>query len=471
MRTECIEVQLEFQGVGRRRLEGAFDGGHLSSDGGALLLRETDLRLGLTQRLAQCFTDLRRQDLIEHSVLELVRQRVYGLALGYEDLNDHDDLMRDPLLALSVGKDDPEGGARRRRQDRGRALAAHSTLNRLELTPQDASPDSRYKKVVHHPEKIEELFVALFLDAYEQAPEEITLDFDATDDPVHGEQEGRFYHGYYGEYCYLPLYVFCGRHLLAAKLRTADKDASDGAMELLAFLAQRIRARWPEVRIVVRADSGFCRDELMNWCENNEVKYVLGLAKNVRLLRQIGNELVQARGQYQQTQQAARVFTQFLWTTRESWSRKRRVIAKAEHLEKGANPRFIVTNLTEGYAGPRALYEELYCARGEAENRIKEQQLDLFADRTSTHTFRANQLRLWFSSLGYALVCAMRRTALHGTELAQATCGTIRNKLLKIGAHVRITVRRIRIHFASACPYQEIFRHALASLTRIPLRR
>jgi len=470
MNTECTTEQLEFQGLGRRRVEAAFDGGHLSSDGGVLLLREVDARLGLTERFARCFTDFRNPDAIEHRVLELARQRVYGLALGYEDLNDHDDLMRDPLLALALGKRDLEGRNRHRKQDKGKALASSSTLNRIELTPPDATGKSRYKKVVYHPQEIQELLIAVFLESFEQTPEELVLDFDATDDPLHGSQEGRFFHGYYGCYCYLPLYVTCGEHLLVAKLRTANRDASEGSKEVLAYLVSRIRQRWPKVRILVRGDSGFAREELMRWCEEHAVHYVLGLAKNVRLLRKIGKELVQARHRYEETKHATRVFTHFGYCTRESWSRSRRVIAKAEHLEKGANPRFIVTNLDEDYASPQSLYEKTYCARGDMENRIKEQQLDLFADRTSAGTFRANQLRLWFSSLAYVLVSALRRIALNGTRMATATCGTIRLKLLKIGARIALSVRRIRVHLASACPYQDVFRQACHNLLHYPLR-
>lgn len=470
MKTECTSAQLEFQGLGRRKVQAAFDGGHLSTDGGALLLRETDARLGVTKRLAECFTDHREQDAVEHSVLELVRQRVYGLSLGYEDLNDHNDLKWDPLLALALDKRDLEGKSRHRRSDRGKVLASASTLNRLELTPADAGTHSRYKKVIYHPEQIEELLVDVFLDSFKKAPKEIVLDFDATDDPLHGNQEGRFFHGYYKCYCYLPLYVTCGDHLLVAKLRTSNRDASDGSTEVLAFLVERIRQRWPRVRIIVRGDSGFAREALMAWCEQNAVFYVLGLAKNSRLLQKLGNELVQARQEYEQTGQAARVFAQFWYRTRKTWSRPRRVVGKAEHLPKGTNPRFIVTNLPEEHACPKALYEEVYCARGDMENRIKEQQLDLFADRTSSHTMRANQLRLWFSSFAYVLVSAVRRLALRGTRMAKATSGTIRLKLFKIGAHITLSVRRVLIHLASACPYQDVFCQAWQNLQLIPLR-
>lgn len=468
--TECTSVQLEFQGVGRRAVSVAFDGGHVSSDGGAVLLRATDERLGLLERFAACFTDHRKSELIEHSLLSLLRQRVYGLAQGYEDLNDHDDLMRDPLMALLSGKRDVEGQGRRRAADQGKALASSSTLNRLELTPADADRASRYKKVVYHPERIEDLFVDIFLEAHGEAPKEIVLDFDATDDPVHGEQEGRFFHGYYRQYCFMPLYVTCGEHLLAAKLRTANRDASAGTCEVLEHLVTRIRARWPETRIVLRADSGFARDAIMAWCEANDVRYVLGLAKNERLRAAIRTQQYEARCAYQETGKAARVFTEFPYRTRNSWSARRRVIAKAEHLAKGANPRFIVTNLPGSEVRSRELYEDVYCARGEMENRIKEQQLDLFADRTSAHTLRANQLRLWFSSMAYLLFSALRRIGLRHTAMAKATCGSIRLKLLKIGARVTVSVRRFLIHLASACPYKEVFHTALAHLCAYPMR-
>jgi hypothetical protein len=350
-------------------------------------------------------------------------------------------------------------------------MASSSTLNRLELTPLGANAQSRYKKIVHHPEKLEEFFVDVFLDSFQRAPKEIVLDFDATDDPVHGGQQGKFFHGYYRCYCYLPLYVTCGDHLLVAKLRTSNRDAADGSTEVLSYLVERIRKRWPKVRIIVRSDSGFARDGFMAWCESHGVYYLIGLARNPRLLQKIGNELVQARDLHEQTGHATRVFAQFIYRTRKSWTRPRRVIAKAEHLRKGANPRFILTNLPEDYAGPKTLYEKHYCARGDMENRIKEQQLDLFADRTSTHSFRANQLRLWFASAAYVLMSALRRVGLKGTRLANATCGTIRLKLLKIGAHLKISVRRIRLHFTSACPYQDVFQHACDNLQHYPLRR
>jgi hypothetical protein len=467
MATQCTLNQLEFQGCGKRAVVADFDGGHISSDGGVLLLRETDRRLDVTRRFAQCFTDHRRPDAIEHRVDDLVRQRVYALALGYEDVNDHDTLRQDPLLALAAGKQDVEGRTRRRRQDRGKALAGKSTLNRLE---QAASPTHRYWKIAHDGAAIEEVFMTVFLESYKQAPREIILDFDATDDPLYGQQEGRFFHGYYRNYCYLPLYVFCGEHLLLSRLRTSNRDASDGAEEALVWLVERIRRRWPHTRIIVRADSGFAREGLFSRCEELGIFYVIGLAKNSRLIAEIELELAQAEAGCRQSGQAHRVFKTFRYQTRDSWTRERQVIAKAEHLPLGANPRFIVTNLPETYATSRDLYEKTYCARGDMENRIKEQQLDLFADRTSATAFRANQLRLWLSGLAYVLIAAVRRIALKRTRLARASCGSIRLWLLKIGALVRVSVRRVRIQLASTCPYQDVFRAACARIQRRPLR-
>jgi len=449
----------------------AFDAPRISSDGGALLLGELDRKLGLSERFGQCFVDRRDQRYVEHTVLALVRQRLLGLALGYEDLNDHDELSKDPLLAVCAGSPDPHGQTRKRARDKGRALAGKSTLNRLELCPEKDAEAPRYHKPTVEANKVEDLFVAAFLTAHAQAPEEVVLDFDATDDPVHGHPEGRFFHGYYDGYCYLPLYVFCGDHLRVAKLRTADRDAADGAVEELQRLVARLRQAWPEVRIVVRADSGFAREALMAACEAHaEVYYVLGLAKNARLLKRAGKELVQAQEAFAKGGRTARVFAQFSYRTRQSWSRERRVVAKAEWLAKGANPRFIVTNLPEDYAAPQALYEDVYCARGEMENRIKEPQLDLFADRTSAATLNANQLRLWFASLAYVLVSALRRVALAGTRLSKATCGTIRLKLFKVGALVKVSVRRVAVSLSRACPHRDVFEAAWARLQAYPRR-
>ena len=466
MTTECNAASFDFQPLGGRAVTARFDGGAITSDAGGLLLREVEVHTGILRQFAACFTDHRDPDQIEHTVEELLAQRVYGLALGYEDLNDHDALRYDPLLAVLVGKSDPLGQDRLRPTDRGKALAGKSTLNRLELTPVGAGADSRYKKIVARHRDLEELFPALFLQQHAQPPAEIVLDFDATDDPLHGHQSGRFFHGYYDSYCYLPLYVFCGEHLLCAKLRPADIDGSAGACKVLQRLVAQIRQAWPEVRIIVRGDSGFCREPLMRWCEDHGVDYVFGLAKNGRLTRVLGRELHEAEVRFRETNQPARVFKDFTYCTRKSWSRPRRVIGKAEHLAKGSNPRFVVTSLSAERYEARPLYEDLYCARGEMENRIKEQQLCLFADRTSCGTMRANQLRLWLSSVAYTLLVALRQRGLVGTELAHARCDTIRLKLLKLGAVVRITVRRVWLSLAESCPYQAVFARVFENLAR-----
>jgi hypothetical protein len=464
MQTQCTQQTFEFLALGRREVVARFDGGPITSDAGGLLLREVEERTGIIRQLADCFTDYRDEDRLEHSVEELLRQRIFGLALGYEDLNDHDQLRYDPLMATLVGKRDPTGGDRLRKRDRGKALAGRNTLNRLELTPRRADKKSRYKKIVADAGQIESFFVDVFLQLHRKPPKRIVLDFDATDDPVHGDQLGKFFHGYYGNYCFLPLYIFCGDHLLASKLRPADIDAAAGSVKQLARIVEQIRRRWPDVEIVVRGDSGFCRENLMAWCENNGVDYILGLAKNKRLGRILGKELHQAKQQFEATGQAARVFKDFTYCTRKSWSRSRRVIGKAEHLRKGANPRFVVTSLAAEQFDARTLYEDEYCARGEMENRIKEQQLYLFADRTSASSMRANQLRLWFSSVAYTLLQVIRDFGLTGTELARARCDTIRLKLLKIGALVRVTVRRIYLSMAESYPYEALFATVYANL-------
>ena len=394
----------------------AFDGGVITSDAGALLLGGADRAIDLVSRLATCFTDRRLREAVEHDVQTLVLQRVFGLALGYEDLNDHDALRHDPMMAVLAGK------LAARRADCA-PVAGKSTLNRLERSR--ASP-TRYHKIAHDPQAIEALLVDLFLEAHRKPQKEIVLDLDATDDPVHGDQEGRFFHGYYGGYCYLPLYVFCGRHLLAAKLRRANIDASAGALEEVARIVGAIRARWPHVRILLRADSGFAREPLMAWCEANGIDYVIGLARNTRLAAEIAVEMIQAEAEAERTRAPARRFKDFCYATQDSWSRRRRVVGKAEWTHGKANPRFVVTSLSKARIGARDLYERLYCARGEMENRLKECQGELFADRTSTATMGANQLRLWFASFAYVLMCALRRIGLPHTELATATCGTIR---------------------------------------------
>jgi hypothetical protein len=465
---------MDFQGLGGRRVEADFGGGHVTSDGGVLLLREVDLALNICGRFAQCFSDYRDRRFVEHSVVSLLRQRVMGLCLGYEDLNDHDALRVDPLLAAACGKTDAEGKHRARTRDKGRALAGHSTLDRIELAREAVdyiNPTKRYYKIVHHPEQVEALFVTLFLESHAKPPAEIVLDFDPTDIVLHGEQEGRFFHGYYGNYCYLPLYVFCGDHLLVAQLRTSNRDASDGALEVMTRLVTRIRAAWPEVRIVMRGDSAFAREGLMRYCEETpNVYYVFGLAKNKRLKRAVLTQLVQAKTLFEQSGHASRVYTEFRYRTLDTWSRTRRVVAKAEWMDKGPNPRFVVTNLRSYEVRSKELYEVRYCARGDMENRIKEQQLDLFADRTSSQFFRANQLRVWLSAIAYVLMSALRRTALVNTRLAKATCQSIRLKLLKIGARVVISVRRIVVHLASACPARTEFIQAWNAIRHYPLR-
>ena len=360
-----------------------------------------------------------------------------------------------------MGKADPTGSDRRLEQDRGKPLAGKSTLNRLEW---GTAKQDRYRKISLDTAAVDGFFVDTFLAAYPQAPAEIVLDLDATDDPLHGEQEGRFFHGYYGGYCYLPLYIFCGSHLLCARLRESNVDASFGAVDELERIVDRVRQSWPEVRIIVRGDSGFAREELMSWCESQGVDFVLGLARNARLQRALGGELRQARAMFEESGEAARVFKDFIYQTRKSWSRQRRVVGKAEHLSKGANPRFIVTSLSSEKWEASVLYEKLYCARGEMENRIKEQQLCLFADRTSTHHLSSNQVRLWFSSVAYVLLNELRRLGLVGTDLAQARCDTLRTKLLKIGAQVKVTVRRVWVHLASSYPYAALFVQVLGQL-------
>lgn len=477
MMTECNEQPMLFQVHGRRQVAAEFDGGRISSDGGAVLLRELELKQSIVKEFAKCFRDYRDPDAIEFRVEELVKQRVFGIALGYEDLNDHDRLRVDPLLAVLCGRADPKGEDRRCEEDKGKPLAGKSTLNRLELYNGGAERDGKYKKIEAKEEQIEEFFVTHFLRMHREVPWRIYLDLDVTDDRVHGDQEGKHFHGHYDDYCYLPLYIFSGDYLLCAKLRTADKEAAHGALDEIKRIVGQIRKRWPKTEIVLRGDSGFCRDEIMTWAEQQEgVYYIFGLAKNSRLLEQIGKQMEQAQVRYEVTGRASRVFTEFRYSTLKTWSCERRVIAKAEHLAQGANPRFVVTSLPYfdvdwkddvTMLDAKYLYEQVYCARGEMENRIKEQQLDLFADRTSTHWLKSNQLRLWLASVSYVLLNEVRRIGLEGTKLARAYCGTIREKLLKIGARIWISVRRIKISLSSAYPEQELFRLVWQRLTTL----
>lgn len=471
MTTECNQASFEFHGLNQRKVIAKFDGGNITSDAGILLLREVEKRTGIIAGFAECFTDHRDPEAIEHTVRELLGQRIYGLDLGYEDLNDHDQLRLDPMLAVAVEKADPLGENRRKVSDRGKALAGKSTLNRLELTKADATSQERYKKIVMHEEKIDRWMVQVFIDAHASVPDEIVLDLDATDDPIHGNQEGRFYHGYYGNYCYLPLYIFSGEHLLCARLRRSNIDGAEGAVEELKRIVGQIHQAWPEVKIIIRADSGFCRDDLLSWCEQaNRIDYVIGFAKNVRLNQEIAEEMKHAEMQFKETGKPARVFKDFRYQTRDSWTRERRVVGKAEFMDKGANPRYVVTSLNPERMDARTLYEDFYCARGDMENRIKEQQLDMFADRTSAATMRANQLRLYLSSAAYMLMHALRRLGLKNTDLARAQCQTIRLKLLKIGAQIRVTVRNIWISLAGAYPYFHVFAEVIRNLQAVPLR-
>jgi len=449
---ECNGEQLSFQGVGGRQIVARFDGGQLSSDGGGLLLREVERRTGFLSQFAACFRDYRNPLLVEHTVESLIRQRVIGLALGYEDLNDHDQLRHDPLIATLVEKADPR-----------RTLAGKSTLNRLELTPEGNGED-RYKRIVYDPAAIDRFMVSTFLQSYEQAPERIVLDLDTTDDEIHGGQEGRFFHGYYGSYCYLPLYVFSGEHLLCARLRQANVGPAEGTVEEIERIVSQIREQWPNVKIMIRADSAFSRDDIMSWCEKHGVDYVLGLARNARLERAITSEMEQARVESERTASPYRSYKDFQYQTLESWTRERRVVAKVEYLVDKPNARFVVTSLPIEELEAQPIYENDYCGRGDMENRIKEQKTFLFSDRTSAATMRANQLRLWFSSVAYLLMSALRRLGLKGTDLAKAQCDTIRLKLFKIGARITITTRKIWISLSSSYPLASLFARVCSNL-------
>jgi hypothetical protein len=449
--TKCTQTQFGFQAHFSRQVTGHFDGSTMTSDAGGLLLRETDRRLKLLPRLAQCFLDGRDPSRIQHSVAEMISQRVSALALGYEDVNDHEQLRHDPILKLLAGQQDLE-----------QPLSGKSTLNRLELGT--GTPD-RYKKITFWKQGIDELLVDVFVEAHTSAPEEIVLDVVTTDVALHGNQEGRFFHGYYDHYCYLPLYIFSGEHLLCARLRCADIDASAGSLAEIQRIIEQLRIHWPQVRITLRGDSGFCRDELMSWCEGHGVDYVFGFARNQRLHAMVADALLQAAQQWEQTQQPARVFVEFSYQTLSgSWSRARRVVAKAEHIDGKENPRYVVTSLPAAAWPAQRLYEELYCARGEMENRIKE-QFTLFADRVSAESIRANQLRLYLSAMAYVLVCGLRRLGLKATELATAQAATIRLRLLKIGAQVCVTVRRVWISLPRSYPWPDMFERVHRALT------
>jgi hypothetical protein len=451
--TDCIQSGFAFEACGKREIVARFDGGTISSDGGAFLLRQTDQRLHLLPRLAECFLDGRNQEQVEHSIVEMLSQRIYGLALGYEDINDHEQLRKDPVFGILAG-----------RQELEEPLAGKSTLNRMEL---GAGTKDRYKKITFWKDAIDELLVKVFVESYAQAPAQIILDVDTTDLPLHGNQEGRFFHGYYGNYCYLPLYIFCGEHVLCARLREANHDAAFGSLQEIRRIIAQIRVAWPEVQIILRGDSGFCRNELMSWCESQGVEFVFGLARNQKLRRIIGAQMHAATQQWQETGTPARVFSEFDYqakkTKKGGWDGERRVVAKAEQIEGKENPRFVVTSLRSEAWAAQALYEELYCARGDRENRIKE-QFSLFADRVSSETMRANQMRLYLSAMAYILVSGLRRLGLQATELAEAQVATIRTKLLKIGAQIRVTVRKVWVSMASSYPWQDLYRQVWTNL-------
>jgi hypothetical protein len=451
--TECNQSSFGFEATGSREIVARFDGGTISSDGGAFLLRQTDKRLNLLARMAVCFLDGRNQDMVEHSILEMLSQRVYGLALGYEDINDHEQLRHDPVFGILAGREKLED-----------PLAGKSTLNRMEL---GTGINDRYKKITFWKEGIDEVLVKVFIESYQKAPDQIILDIDSTDLPLHGKQEGRFFHGYYDNYCYLPLYIFCGEQILCARLREADHDAAFGSLAEIQRIVTQLRAAWPEVKIILRGDSGFCRNELMSWCEAHRVDFVFGMARNQRLRRIIGAEMHAATQQWKETGKPARVFSEFSYQTKKTkqggWERERRVAAKAEHIDGKENPRFVVTSLTSEAWAAQALYEELYCGRGDMENRIKE-QFSLFADRVSAETMRANQMRLYLSTMAYVLVSGLRRLGLKGTELAQAQVSTIRTKLLKIGAQIRVTVRKVWVSMASSYPWQGLYQQVWTNL-------
>ena len=451
--TECTQSGFGFEACGSREIVARFDGGTISSDGGAFLLRQTDQRLNLLPRLAECFLDDRNQDLIEHSILEMLSQRIYGLALGYEDVNDHEQLRKDPVFGILAG-----------REELGEPLAGKSTLNRMEL---GAGTKDRYKKITFWKDAVDEVLVKVFIESYATAPAEIILDVDTTDLPLHGKQEGRFFHGYYDNYCYLPLYIFCEEQVLCARLREANHDAAFGSLQEIQRIVAQLRAAWPAVKIIVRGDSGFCRNQLMSWCEGHQVDFVIGQARNQRLRKIIGDEMHAATERWNQTGQPARVFSEFQYQTKKTkkggWDRARRVVAKAEHIDGKQNPRFVVTSLKSEEWTAQGLYEKLYCARGDMENRIKE-QFSLFADRVSAETMRANQMRLYLSTMAYVLVSGLRRLGLKATELAEAQVSTIRTKLLKIGAQIRVTVWKVWVSMSSSYPWQDLFQQVWTNL-------
>jgi Transposase DDE domain group 1 len=449
--TECKQATLRFQEISGKRIEAKFDGGMVSTEAGALILRELCKKRGIFERLKNCFTDYRDAESIEHSVQALLEQRIYGLACGYEDLNDHDILRQDPVFQLLVGKL-PELEPK---------LAGRNTLNRLELSGQEMQAGERYKKIVCNDERMQEFFVEEFVRyAKRHKLKQIVLDCDATDVPLHGKQEGRFFHGYYGHYCYLPLYIFCEEFPLWAELRPSNIDASLGTEEALSKIVGQLRKRLKNIKIIVRGDSGFARDSIMQFCENSGIDYVLGLARNARLESELEDTMIEAKAKFKKTTSAARLFKDFQYKTLDTWSRTRRVIGKAEYLPKGPNPRFIVTSLSRSALKAAELYENCYCKRGEMENHIKE-QFQLFSYRLSSGVKRANQLRLWFSTLAYLILVLVKKYALKHTSLANAEVLSIRLKLIKLAAKITVSARRVYLSFAQGFPFQALFATAL----------
>jgi Txe/YoeB family toxin of Txe-Axe toxin-antitoxin module len=464
MQTQCTTQKLSFKGLGDRRVEAQCTAERITTDTGGLLVREVAEKMDFFEKAAGCFTDYRDPDRREHEVSQLLAQRVIGLAQGYEDLNDHDELREDPTWATLAGKEDPTGEDRTQEADQGKPLASKATLGRLEHAPETEEETDRYHRITAQTDRLEDLFVDLFVEDLEEPDEPIVLDLDATHDPLHGDQEEKFFHGYYDCYCYLPLYIFCGEELLCAKLRRSNIDASEGCLPEIERIVERIRQKWPEAEIILRADSGFARERIMKWCEENDVDYVFGLAQNSRLKERIDQLMTQVEEKAEEIGEPVRRFKSFSYSTLDSWSRKRRVVAKAEHLTDKANPRFVVSSLSEEKQAGKALYEDLYCARGEMENRIKEQQLGLFADRTSAHKMRVNQMRLWLASLAYVLIARLRKWGLQGTEWARAQARTLRSKLLKIGALVKVSVRRVFFEISKHYPKKGLFAEVLSRL-------
>jgi len=464
-KTESQPGTYHFGQLGRRQVIADFSGGQITSDSGLVLIAQLDRHYRITERFAECFEDHRDSKRVQHSLDDLIAQRVYGLVQGYEDLNDHDQLRVDPMFGIALGKLESQ-------HPRCAPLAGKSTLNRLEQakSPKDISANDRYLRIAIKPRAIEQLLIDLFFDLSGKAPKSIFIDLDVTDDPVHGQQEQAFFNGYYNHECYAPLLIFCGHHLLAAKLRPSNVDPAAGALEELQRIIPQIQQRWSQTQIIVRGDSAYARDEIMSWCEQQGVDYVLGLPSNERLQRMTYELESKALAEFERCQTVAPPLRPTLWfrslhyRTLDSWSRYRRVVCKLTYDVDGAKRRFVVTSLPASQVIPSSLYTDYYCQRGDMENRIKEHQLDLFSDRTSAHAFGSNQLRLWFSSLAYVLMQALRQHCLSQTELATAQLGTIRTKLLKLGAQIRLSVRRVLIAISSSCPFQTVFATAYRQL-------